>query len=46
MIEFSNENISVENVVTYSIVQSWALKMASSQCIQAEWMQVQAMNER
>lgn len=46
MIEFSSENISVEKVVTYSIVQSWALKMASSQCIHAEWMQVQAMKER
>lgn len=46
MIEFSSENISVEKVVTYSIVQSWALKMASSQCIHAEWMKVQAMKER
>lgn len=44
--EFSSEKISVENVVTYSIVQSWALKMARSQCIQVEWMQVQAMKER
>lgn len=46
MIEFNSEKISVEKVVTYSIVQSWALKIARSQCIHAEWMQDQAMKER
>jgi hypothetical protein len=46
IIELSSENISVENVVTYSMVQSWALKMASNQCIQAEWIHDQAIKER
>lgn len=46
MTEFSSAKISVEKVVTYSIVQSWALNMARSQCIQHEWIQDQAMKER
>lgn len=44
MMEFSKLNTSQLNSVTYSIVQSCALKKASNQCIQPAWMSDQAMN--
>ena len=38
------ENISVLKVVTYRIVQSWALSTASKQCSQPAWIRDQAIN--
>lgn len=46
IIEFKSENISVENVVTYFMVQSWALKIARSHSIHMECMQDQAIKWR
>lgn len=43
---FKREKISVLKVVTYRMVQSWALNTASRMCIQAAWIRDQAMNGR
>ena len=43
---FKRENMSALNVVTYCIVQSWALKIASKKCIHPAWMRDHAITER
>ena len=46
MMLLSSEKTSVLNVVTYLMVQSWALKTANARCSQAAWIKDQSINGR